>query len=212
MEVDADAVEAQVASLREEGVTHFICSSFDIIACSCACTHQRSSVHVESTRRASVSLDGKLRIYFGKNANPTVFHFVWEVCESPRHARLQRERDIIATAAPHPSHCRSDCEDGFTKSMCCSFGSQHSGTCTRQHSCVLVLSGWIPKHVREHAMAVHAGWKMLQDTTTPHLFRKDVHLQFQCFGKLFGGRSTTGTDVAELSGRQVLTSVLRLHG
>ena len=32
-------------------------------------------------------------------------------------------------------------------------GSQCSGTCTRQHSCVLVLSGWIPRHVREHAVA-----------------------------------------------------------
>ena len=125
---------------------------------------------------------------------------------SPRRTRHHCNR------RPHPSHRRSDCEDGLTKSMCYSFGSQHSGTCTRQHSCVLLLSGWIPKHVREHAMAVHAGWKMFQDTTTPHLFRKDVHLQFQCFGKLFGGRSTTGTDVAELSGRQVLTSVLRLHG
>ena len=30
-EVEADAVEAQVASVREDGLTHFICLTFDII-------------------------------------------------------------------------------------------------------------------------------------------------------------------------------------
>ena len=101
---------------------------------------------------------------------------------------------------PHCSHRRSDREDGFTKLMCYSFGSQHSGTCTRQYSCVFVLFGWVPKHVREHAVANPRWVKDAPDTTTPHLFRKDVHLQFQWFGKLFGGRSITGTDVAESHG------------
>ena len=106
----------------------------------------------------------------------------------------------------------TDHVDGFTKLMCYSFGSQCSGTRTRQHSCVLVLSGWIPKHVRDHAVANPRWVTDAPDTTTLHLFRKDVHLQFQCVGKLFGGRSITGTDVAELSGRQIPTSMLRSHG
>ena len=58
---------------------------------------------------------------------------------------------------PHCCHRRSDRENGFAKLMCYSFGNQHSGTCTRQHSCVFVLFGWVPKHVREHVMAIHAG-------------------------------------------------------
>ena len=82
---------------------------------------------------------------------------------------------------PHCSHRRSDCEDGFTKLLCYSFGSQHSGTCTRQHSCVFVLFGWIPKHVREHVMAIHAGRKMLQTQRGLICFATNVHLQFSLY-------------------------------
>ena len=113
---------------------------------------------------------------------------------------------------PHCSHPWSDHEDGFTKLMCYSFGCQHSGTCTRQHSCIFVLFGLVPKHVREHAVANPRWVKDAPDTTIHHLFCNGVHLQFQCFGKLIEGRSITGTDVTELSGRQVPTSMLRSHG
>ena len=86
---------------------------------------------------------------------------------------------------PHCSHRRSDREDGFTKLMCYSFGSQHSGTCTRQHSCVFVLFGWIPKHVREHVMANPSGVEDAPDTTTPHLFQQESSpATFHCIGKL----------------------------
>ena len=61
--------------------------------------------------------------------------------------------------------------------MCFTFGSQHSGTCTRQRSCVVVLSGWVPNDVREHAVANPSWVEDAPDTTTPHLFRKDVQLQ-----------------------------------
>ena len=105
---------------------------------------------------------------------------------------------------PHCSHRRSDGEDGFTKLMSYSFGSQHS--------CVFVLFGWVPKHVREHALANPRWVKDAPATTRHHLFCNGVHFQFQCFGKLIGGRSITGTDVAGLSGRQVPTSMLRSDG
>ena len=61
-----------------------------------------------------------------------------------------------------------------------------------------------------HSMASPRWMEDAPDTAPPHLLRKDVHSQFQCFGKLQGGRSTIGTDVAdngetELWGRQVPT-------
>ena len=108
---------------------------------------------------------------------------------------------------PHCSHRRSDCEDGFTKLMCYSFGSQHSGTCTRQHSCVFVLFGWIPKHVREYVMAIHAGRKMLQLICFTTMFT----CHFHCICKLLWGRVTIGNDLAELSGRQVPTCSDPMH-
>ena len=40
LEVEADAVEAQVASVREDGLTHFICLTFDIIVWMFSCTRQ----------------------------------------------------------------------------------------------------------------------------------------------------------------------------
>ena len=40
LEVEADAVEAQVASVREDGHTHFICLTFDIIVWMFSCTRQ----------------------------------------------------------------------------------------------------------------------------------------------------------------------------
>ena len=43
-----------------------------------------------------MSPDGRLRMYFGKNANPMALHVFGYVCLSPRHARAERERDIIA--------------------------------------------------------------------------------------------------------------------
>ena len=63
--------------VRTDGLTPFICSYLtNVFGCSRACTHQRSSVHVESTRRARALLspDGKLRTYFRQNANQTVLH------------------------------------------------------------------------------------------------------------------------------------------
>ena len=56
----------------------------------------------------------------------------------------------LRPSSPPTRLLASDHEDGFRKLMCYSFGSQYSGTRTRQHSCVFVLSGWIPKHAREH--------------------------------------------------------------
>ena len=101
---------------------------------------------------------------------------------------------------PHCGHRRSDHEDGFTKLLCYSFGSQHSCTCTRQHSCVFVLSGWIPKLVREHAVANPRWVKDATDTTTAHRFCNKVHLQFHCIGSRLGARSIT--EPASLSGRE----------
>ena len=40
-------------------------------------------------------------------------------------------------------------------------------------------------------------------------FATKFTLQFHCIGKLLGGRVTVGNDLAELSGRQVPTSMLR---
>ena len=54
--------------------------------------------------------------------------FVRYVSLSPRHARAHRGHDLIAS--PQCSHRWSDREEGLTKLMCYSFGSQHSGTCT----------------------------------------------------------------------------------
>ena len=43
--------------MRTDGLTPFICSYLtNVFGCSRACTHQRSSVHVESTRRARALL------------------------------------------------------------------------------------------------------------------------------------------------------------
>ena len=85
-EVEADAVEAQVASVREDGLTHFICLTFDIIVWMFSCTrqfftcqtwerHTLDRAHfVECGTSASLSLDGMLRIFLSKNANPMVLH------------------------------------------------------------------------------------------------------------------------------------------
>ena len=57
-------------------------------------------------------------------------------------------------------------------------------------------------------LVVNLRWgKDAPNMVTPHLSRKHVHLQFQCYGKLLG-RRIIGTDVAELLGRQVPTSML----
>ena len=162
-----------------------------------------------------MSLDGRLRIYFGKSANPTVLQLSG-MCVSQRETPVPIEDTTslqpspsLQPSSPPTRSLASDREDGFTELICYSFGSQHSGTCTRQHSCVFVLFGWIPKNVREHTV-VNPRWvKDAPDTTRHQLFCNGVHLQFQCFGKLFGGGSITGTDVTELSGRQVPTSMLR---
>ena len=75
-------------------------------------------------------------------------------------------------------------------------------------------AAWLDSEAcRKHAVATRRWVDMFdQDTTTPHLFRKDVRFRFQCFSKLFGGRATIGTDVTELSGRQGPTSMLRSQG
>ena len=135
------------------------------------------------------------------------------MCQSPRHARAYRGHDIIDD---HRHHCVHRRRRGAylrlatrtdSRNYVYSFGNPYSGTCS-----VLVLSGWIPNNVRVHAV-VNLRWEEgAPDIMTPHLFRKHVHLQFQCFGKLLGGRRIIGTDVAELSGRQVPTSMLRSHG
>ena len=88
-----------------------------------------------------------------------------------------RPSTLLRPSLPPTCLPASDHEDRLTQSMCYSFGGQYSGTCARQHSCALVLSGWIPKHVREHAVANLDWVKDAPDTTTPFLFRKDVHLQ-----------------------------------
>ena len=72
-----------------------------------------------------------------------------------------------------------------------------SSPCTRQHSCVLVLSGWIPTRVREHAVANPRWVEDAPDTTTPRLFRKEVHLQFQFCGKFFGRRAIGNDHMGE---------------
>ena len=38
--VEADTVEAEVASFREDGLTHFICLTFDLIFFMFSCTRQ----------------------------------------------------------------------------------------------------------------------------------------------------------------------------
>ena len=186
----------QVASLREDGRAHtihlFVFKQMCLDVLALARTnghlfmwnlpqgHERFSVarwQVADLRRQERESDG-----------PSL---VWYVCQSPRRPCPSRTRH-------HCSHRRSDREDRFTKLMC---------TCTGQYSCVFVLFGWVPKHVREHALANPRWVKDAPGTTRHHLFCNGVHLQFQCFGKLAGGRS-----IIELSGRQVPTAMLRSHG
>ena len=103
MEVEADAVEAQVASLREDGFTHFICSSFDIL-CFDFLAFARTNVHLsmwdlrEGQERLSVARwqVANLLRQERESDGPSL---VWYVCLSPRHARAHRGHDIIATVA-----------------------------------------------------------------------------------------------------------------
>ena len=54
-EVEAEAVEAQVASVREDGLTHFICLTFDIMF---SCTRQRiRRSEREDQRQVSLTLE-----------------------------------------------------------------------------------------------------------------------------------------------------------
>ena len=64
---------------------------------------------------------------------------------------------------------------------CKLFGSQHSGTCTRHHSCVFVLFGWVPKHVRGHALANPRWVQDAPDTTRHHLFFRRCSLSVLMF-------------------------------
>ena len=113
--VEADAVEAQVASVLEDGLTHFICLTFDIIVwmfsytrqfsmCPCVelgcCTHDIERA-LSRTAPAPLSLDGKWRIYFGKKANPMVLHLSG-TCVSHRDTPVFTED----TTSLQPSHSR----------------------------------------------------------------------------------------------------------
>ena len=128
--VEADAVEAQVASVREDGLTHFICLTFDMIVwmfsctrqfamCPCVelgcCTHDIERA-LSRTARAPLSLDGKWRIYFGKKANPMVLHLSG-TCVSHRDTPVPTED----TTSLQPSHSRLQVaslrEDGRAHTM-----------------------------------------------------------------------------------------------
>ena len=73
MENEADAIEGPVASLREDDLSFFICTSFDIIAWIFWRWHT-PTVICPCGIYQKVSTDGRLRIYFGKDANPMVLH------------------------------------------------------------------------------------------------------------------------------------------
>ena len=148
------------------------------------CTHDIERDLSRAARAPLSRLTVSCGFYFGKNANPTAFIGLVCVSVTTTRACLPRTRHHC-NRRPHCSHRRRDREDGFTKFMCYSFGSQHSGTCTRQHSCVLVLLGWIPKHVREHVMAIHAVWKVLQTQRGLICFATKFTCNFHCMAKLF---------------------------
>ena len=73
---------------------------------------------------APVSLDGKLRIYFGKSANPMVLHLSG-MCVSHRDTPVPIEDTTslqpspsLRPSSPPTRSPAGDTEDGFTKLMC----------------------------------------------------------------------------------------------
>ena len=62
---------------------------------------------IECGTSASVSLDGKWRIFLSKNANPMVLHLSGMLCQSPRHARAHQGHDIFATVVLEVAGCES---------------------------------------------------------------------------------------------------------
>ena len=103
MEVVADAVEAQVASLGEDGLTHINCSSFDTVAWIFWSLHAATvicpcEIYQKGTS-ASPSPDGRLPDLLRQERDSDGLSFVWFVCLSPRHSRAHRGHDIIATVA-----------------------------------------------------------------------------------------------------------------
>ena len=178
--MEAVAVAAEAAHCESSRGWHaeFTASCSDVVALARAifwCV-QLLNLGVRH-ERLSLSPDGKFQNYLVKNANPIVLHLSGMcVCHHgtpvPNENTTSLQPSTSLRSSSPPTHLpATDHEDGVTKLMCYSFGSHHSGTYTRQQSCVLPLSGWIPKHVREHAVANPRWIKVAPDTTTPHLFR-----------------------------------------
>ena len=174
---------------------------------------------IECGTSASVSLDGKWQIYFGKNANPMVLHLSGMLCQSPRHARAPPRTRHPCNRRPRGCRLRIFARtDGLTLFIC-SYLNMLVWMCSCLHAptlfcpCGIYQSGTSTSLLPDGMLVVNLRWgEDAPDMVTPHLSRKHVHLQFQCFGMPLGGRRILGTDVAELSGRQVPTSMPRSHG
>ena len=221
----------QIASLQQDGMSKFTmrCSGAVALArtnfFTCQCVKLGCGTHdiervLSSVAQGLTSLspDGKWQIYFGKNANPMVLHLSG-MCVSHRDTPVPTEDTTSlrpSTSLRPPSSPRRllaiDHEDGFTK-LCVLIWKSSSGNMyasTFMRPCTVWLDPELCSCARCGEFTM--GGEDAPDMMTPHLSQKHVHLQLQCFGKLLGGRRIIGTDVAELSGRQVPTSMPRSHG
>ena len=126
---------------------------------SCVCVKLGCCTHVSNVfcrvrdERHLCRLDGKLQIYYRKNANPVVFHLsilrVW----APRHARAHRGHDIIAAVALIAAivgviartDSRNECVTRLEVNI-------QAHVRVNIHASLCRLVGF-RKHVREHAVA-----------------------------------------------------------
>ena len=118
-----------------------MCSSFDMIAWMFQRFYALTFICPSGIYQKGTSALGRQMAGWGFTSARTRIRwsFTCLVCVSVTTARSCPPRTRHhCNRRPHCSHYRSDCLDGFTKLLCYSFGSQHSGACARQDSCVLV--------------------------------------------------------------------------
>ena len=197
--VEADAVEAQVASVREDGLTHFICLTFDIIVWMFSCTRQFSMCPCVELGCCTHDIERAL----SRTARAPLCRLTASGGFISARKRIRWSFtclvrvSVIATRPCSPRtrhHCNRrtrGCKlrvfvrtDGLTPCIC-SYLNILLWKCSRLHAPTLICPyGMYQSGTRT---------SLSSDMMTPHLFRKNVHLQFQCLGQLLGGRSIIGT-------------------
>ena len=119
----------QVASLREDGRAHtvhlFVFEHMCLDVLALAPTFIYPCGICQSGTSTPMSPDGRLRIYFGKNANPMALHvFGMCVCHHDTPVPNENATSLQASTSLRPSPPMrlpaSDHEDGVMKLTCCS--------------------------------------------------------------------------------------------